>query len=210
MNLLSAQQFLGFLSAAVLVTLAPGPDNLMVLSLGASRGRLRGMAFGLGCAIGCLSHTVLAALGVSAVIAASPTAFTILEVLGGLYLVRIGWQALRSRGITRADGTPAVGETAGQLFRRGLVANAINPKVIMFFLAFLPQFVVPSRGDTPWQIMQLGVIFTLQAAVLFGALGYSAGRIGQWLDRHAGAGLWLDRIAGVVLVGLGLKLIVSR
>lgn len=210
MQLLSAQQFLGFLGAAVLITLAPGPDNLMVLSLGASRGRLRGMAFGLGCAVGCLSHTVLAALGVSAVIAASPTAFTILKVLGGAYLVRIGWQALRNQDATRAPGDAASHETAGQLFRKGLVANAINPKVIMFFLAFLPQFVATSRGDTPWQIIQLGVVFTLQAAALFGTLGYFAGQIGQWLDRHAGAGHWLDRIAGGVLVGLGLKLIVTR
>jgi threonine/homoserine/homoserine lactone efflux protein len=80
----------------------------------------------------------------------------------------------------------------------------------MFFLAFLPQFVVASRGHTAWQIVQLGVVFTLQAAVLFGLLGYFAGAIGQWLGRHARAGLWLDRIAGGVLAGLGLKLLVSR
>ena len=207
---LAAEQFAGFLSAAVLITLAPGPDNLMVLSLGASRGRLRGMAFGLGCAIGCLSHTALAALGVSAVIAASPAAFTALKIVGGLYLLRLGWLALRSRGAAGVNDGADARETAWSLFRKGLVANAINPKVVMFFLAFLPQFVVPSRGDTAWQIAQLGAIFTLQAAVLFGLLGYFAGGIGQWLNRHAGAGLWLDRIAGGVLAGLGLKLLVSR
>ena len=209
-QLLSPEQFLGFLAAAVLVTLAPGPDNLMVLSLGASRGRRRGMAFGLGCAAGCISHTVLAALGVSALIAASPTAFTALKILGGLYLLRLGWQALRSSGGTGVRGVAGGTESVWSLFRKGLVANAINPKVVMFFLAFLPQFVVASRGHTAWQIVQLGAIFTLQAAVLFGLLGYFAGSIGQWLARHAGAGLWLDRIAGGVLAGLGLKLLVSR
>jgi len=209
-HLLSIEQALGFLSAALLITIAPGPDNLMVLSLGASRGRKLGMAFGLGCAIGCLSHTMLAALGISALIAASPAAFTVLKVLGGLYLVWMGWHALKSRGSTRIGDPAGRVESPARMFRRGLVANAINPKVVMFFLAFLPQFVVASRGDTAWQIVQLGVIFTMQAALLFGVLGYFAGRIGQWLARHAHAGLWLDRIAGSVLVALGLRLIVAR
>jgi threonine/homoserine/homoserine lactone efflux protein len=87
MALLTSTQFFSFLGAAMLITVSPGPDNLMVLSIGASRGRIRGMAFGLGCAIGCLSHTLLAALGVSALIKASPVAFTALKVLGGLYLI---------------------------------------------------------------------------------------------------------------------------
>ena len=210
MHPLSPEQFLGFLGAAMLLTIAPGPDNLMVLSIGASRGRLRGMAFGLGCAVGCLSHTVLAALGVSAIIAASPVAFSVLKILGGLYLIRMGWQALRSAGAASSGGSEDAAGTAAQLFRKGLVANAINPKVVMFFLAFLPQFVDPSGGATGWQIVQLGVLFTIQAAVLFGLLGYFAGGIGQWLGRHGRAGLWLDRVAGGVLVGLGLRLIVSR
>jgi threonine/homoserine/homoserine lactone efflux protein len=210
MQLLSPEQFLGFLGAAVLLTLAPGPDNLMVLALGASRGRTRGMAFGLGCALGCLSHTVLAAIGVSAVIAASPKAFTALKILGGLYLLRLGWQALRSGGPTRPSEAGEAVESPLRMFARGLVANAINPKVVMFFLAFLPQFVVATRGDTAWQIVQLGLIFTAQAAVIFGMLGYFAGAIGQWLGQHERAGLWLDRVAGTVLIGLGLKLLVLR
>jgi threonine/homoserine/homoserine lactone efflux protein len=207
---LSIEQAIGFLGAALLITIAPGPDNLMVLSLGASRGRLCGMAFGLGCALGCLSHTLLAALGISAVIAASPAAFTALRLLGGAYLVYLGWQTLRGNTSTRVSGSAATGESAARMFRKGLVANAINPKVVMFFLAFLPQFVVASRGGTGWQIAQLGLIFTLQAAVIFGLLGYFAGQIGQWLGRHANAGLWLDRVAGSVLVALGLRLMLFR
>ncbi|MFO1394053.1 MAG: LysE family translocator [Steroidobacteraceae bacterium] len=208
MALLDPHQALAFLGAAVLLTLAPGPDNLMVLSIGAARGRLRGMAFGLGCALGCLSHTALAALGVSALIKASPVAFTALKVAGGAYLVWIGWRALRSSGDTSRGATPT--DPPWALFRRGLVANAINPKVIMFFLALLPQFVDASRGGTGLQIAQLGLLFTLQAAVLFGLLGYFAGAVGQWLARHANAGLWLDRVAGGVLIALGLRLIVAR
>ncbi len=208
MTWLALEQLAGFLGAAVLITLSPGPDNLMVLSLGASRGRVPGMAFGLGCAFGCLSHTVLAALGVSALIAASPVGFTVLKVLGGLYLVWMGWRAIRSRAAARVGRIDAAAETPMQLFWRGVLANAINPKVVLFFLAFLPQFVVAARGGAPWQIAQLGVVFTLQAALLFGALGYFAGHVGEWLARHARAGIWLDRIAGTIFIALGLRLLV--
>lgn len=209
MTLLSLEQFLGFLIASLLITLSPGPDNLMVLSIGASRGRRLGMVFGLGCGLGCLSHTLLAALGISALIAASPWAFGALKLAGGIYLIYLGWQALRStRGLTtpQHEGVDASG---WRVFGKGLFANAINPKVVMFFLAFLPQFVESERGGAPWQIAQLGLIFTVQAALLFGALGFFAGQVGDWLHRNASAGLWLDRIAGAVFVGLGVKLLIG-
>ena len=209
MTLLNPEQFFGFFSASLLITASPGPDNLMVLFIGASRGRKLGMAFGLGCGIGCLSHTLLAALGISALIAASPLAFTALKLAGGAYLIYLGWQALRSTGQMDTQTSDAVPASALQLFGKGLFANAINPKVVMFFLAFLPQFVAAERGDAPWQIAQLGLIFTLQAALLFGLLGYFSGHVGRWLNRNAQAGLWLDRIAGTVFVGLGLKLIIG-
>lgn len=209
--MLSPDQFLAFLAAAVLITASPGPDNLMVLGVGMSRGRRQGMAFGLGCALGCLTHTVLATIGVSALLAASPTAFTALKVAGGLYLVWLGIGALRSRGGARVDGAGALpDESLLRLFGKGLFANSINPKVVLFFLSFLPQFVVPSQGQVGLQLGLLGLLFTAQAAVLFGLLGYFAGTIGGWLTRRPRAGLWLDRIAGMVFVGLGLRMITAR
>jgi threonine/homoserine/homoserine lactone efflux protein len=203
-------QALGFLAAAVLITLSPGPDNLMILSLGLSRGRRQGIAFGLGCALGCLSHTALAALGISAAIAASPVLFTGLKLIGGAYLVWLGIGALRSSGAMRIDGAVGGNESQWALFRRGLLANAINPKVILFFLAFLPQFVDAGKGGAGWQTAQLGVLFTLQACLLFGTIGWFAGSLGGWLGRHGRAGLWLDRLAGAVFVALGAKLIFDR
>jgi threonine/homoserine/homoserine lactone efflux protein len=182
----------------------------MVLSVGVSRGRRQGMAFGIGCALGCLSHTVLAALGVSALIAASPTAFGALKLAGGAYLVWLGIGALRSRGGARVDSARLPDESLGRLFAKGLFANAINPKVVLFFLSFLPQFVVTGRGDASWQTAQLGLLFTAQAMVLFSLLGYFSGAVGAWINRHPGAGMWMDRVAGAVFVGLGLKLIISR
>jgi threonine/homoserine/homoserine lactone efflux protein len=209
--LLTPEQCAGFLSAALLITLSPGPDNLMVLSVGMARGRRQGVAFGLGCALGCLSHTVLAALGVSGLLRASPLAFTALKVAGGLYLIWLGIGALRSRGGTQVAGEGALPEQSlRRLFAKGLLANAINPKVVLFFLSFLPQFVIADRGDASWQTAQLGLLFTAQGVLLFGLLGYFSGTVGGWINRHPRAGLWLDRGAGAIFVGLGVRLMVAR
>ena len=208
--MLTLEQFLGFLVAAVVITASPGPDNLMVLGVGISKGRRQGIAFGLGCASGCLSHTLLAAAGVSALIAASPLAFTALKVCGGLYLLWLGFNALRSSGATKAGSVKTEAQSSMRLFFRGVLANAINPKVVLFFLSFLPQFVVPSHGNVAWQVAALGVTFTAQAAVLFGLLGYFSGAIGQWLNARPKAGAILDRLAGAVFVALGIRLLVTR
>ena len=208
--LLAPEQFLGFLAAAVLITVSPGPDNLMVLGFGMSRGRVQGIAFGLGCGFGCLSHTALAALGVSALIAASPMAFMALRIGGGLYLVWLGIRALRSSGQVRVAAMRGADEPLSRLFARGLLANAINPKVVLFFLSFLPQFIVAGRGHVGWQTAQLGLVFTVQAALLLALLGYFSGSVGQWLQRHARAGTWLDRLAGTIFVALGVRMIVAR
>lgn len=206
----SPESLLAFLLAAVFITASPGPDNLLVLSVGMSKGPRHGIAFGLGCALGCLSHTLLAVLGVSALIAASPWAFMGLKVAGGLYLLWLGVQALRSRGGAQTGTAQAPAQSLTGLFLRGMLANAINPKVVLFFLSFLPQFVNPAQGAVPLQMAALGLLFTLQAALLFGLLGFFAGGIGQWLNRSPRAGLWLDRAAGGIFVALGLRLLVER
>jgi len=208
--MLTFSQVLAFLLTAIVLTATPGPDNLMVLGVGMSRGRRGGIAFGLGCALGCLSHTAMAVVGVSALVAASPVAFTLLKFSGGAYLVWMGMQALRHAGAARVDADRGQPQSLRRLFAKGLVANAINPKVVLFFLAFLPQFVDVSRGDVQWQLGLLGVLFTAQAAVLFGLLGLFSGSVGVWLNRRPSAGQWLDRLAGVVFVGLGLRMVLTR
>ncbi|MBX9298873.1 LysE family translocator [Chromobacterium piscinae] len=210
--LVTLPQLAAFLAAAMLITVTPGPDNLMVLSQGISRGRRQGMAFGLGCALGCLNHTLLAALGVSALIAASPLAFAALKIAGGAYLVYLGWGAIRSSGASFDADAQASGPqgSLAATFRRGLIANAINPKVVLFFLAFLPQFINPAQGPVGLQTAILGALFTLQGALIFGALGYFSGHVGQWLAKSRKASQWLDRIAGAVFIGLGLRLILAR
>ena len=211
--MLTTAQILAFLLTAVMLTATPGPDNLMVLSIGMSKGRRAGIAFGLGCALGCLSHTVLAVIGVGAILAASPMAFTALKWAGGAYLIWLGTQALRHAGTVRIDGSSnnqAPAESLRRTFSKGLVANAINPKVVLFFLSFLPQFVDASRGSMELQLGLLGLLFTAQAAVLFGLLGYFSGSVGAWINRQPQVGQWLDRLAGTVFIALGVRMIVAR
>lgn len=208
--MLNDAQILGFLISAVVLTAAPGPDNLMVLSMGLSGGRRAGMAFGLGCAVGCLSHTVLAAVGVSAVLAASPTAFMLLQWAGGVYLLWLGLLAFRHAGSGQMSMQAQPRQPLRRLFAQGLIANAINPKVVLFFLSFLPQFVVESQGSVSAQLALLGMLFALQAAELFGLLAYFSGAIGTWLKHRPAAGLWLDRIAAAIFVALGARMIFSR
>lgn len=207
--MLTTDQLLAFLLAASLITISPGPDNLMVLSLGISRGRKQGIAFGLGCALGCLSHTLLAVVGISSLLVASPVAFAALRMGGGAYLFWLGMQALRSRGgaTLPANAADATGQSVLQLLWRGVFANAINPKVMLFFLAFLPQFVQADRGDVSWQLVALGVAFAAQAMVLFGSLGYFAGTVGQWFARWPRVALWFDRLTAAIFCALGIRLI---
>jgi len=209
--MVTSVQILSFLLAAILITAAPGPDNLMVLSMGMSKGRLQGVAFGLGCALGCMSHTLLAVLGIGAIVAASPLSFTALKWAGGSYLIWLGVNALRTAGHANAvaDKSPEDASVKA-LFLKGVFANAINPKVGLFFLSFLPQFVVPANGHLGMQLGILGFVFTLQAAILFGLLGYFSGSMGGWLNRKPKTSLWMNRIAGTIFVGIGLRLMVSR
>lgn len=208
--MLNDAQILGFLATALLLTATPGPDNLMVLSVGMSQGRRAGLAFGLGCALGCLSHTLLAVAGISALVAASPLAFQALKWAGGAYLAWLGIQSWRHAGSGRLQASGERASSARRLFAKGLMANAINPKVVLFFLSFLPLFVVPAQGSVGWQLGLLGLLFTAQAALLFGLLGHFAGAVGSWLTRRPGASKGLDRLAGTVFVGLGLRMIVTR
>jgi threonine/homoserine/homoserine lactone efflux protein len=201
---LTTAQLLGFLLAAVLVTLAPGPDNLSVLSLGIARGRRAGIGFGLGCALGCFTHTLWASLGISAVLAASETAFTALKLAGAAYLCWLGWQALRSPGAKFQAGARMVDATPFAVYlRRGFIANAINPKVALFFLAFLPQFVTTGSAHAAGQSAVLGLVFAAQTVAVFGLLGWFAGTVGSWLVNYSRR---LDQATGVLFIGLGVRL----
>ncbi len=198
---------LAFLAASALITIAPGPDNLMVLSVGISRGRMAGIGFGLGCALGCFVHTLWATLGIGAVVMASEDTFTVLKMAGAAYLVYIGvmtWRFAGKASLIKLDDGSA--EPMMVHLRRGFIANVINPKVALFFIAFLPQFADPGRGPVWLQMVLLGAVFAAQTVLIFGSLGWFAGGIGARLQRQPALAVWLDRCAGTIFFALALHL----
>jgi threonine/homoserine/homoserine lactone efflux protein len=208
--MISTEVLLAFLAASALITIAPGPDNLMVLSVGISRGRSAGIGFGLGCALGCFTHTLWATLGIGAVVLASEATFTTLKMAGAAYLVYIGVTAWRYAGkmalINLDQGSE---ERIGAHVRRGFIANVINPKVALFFIAFLPQFVDQTRGAVWPQMLLLGAVFAVQTVLIFGSLGWFSGSIGARLQKQPNLAVWLDRCAGTLFIALALHLVTA-
>jgi threonine/homoserine/homoserine lactone efflux protein len=200
---------LTFFAASVLLALAPGPDNVFVLLHSAVHGKRAGMLVVLGLCTGLLFHTAAVALGLAAVFAASNTAFTVLKLCGAAYLVYLAWGAWRAPvGIQDTASTPAL--SARQTYGRGVLMNLTNPKVAIFFLAFLPQFADPARGGMAGQILFLGAVFILAALLTFGAIAYFAASFGKAFQRSLRAQRGLNRVASLVFVGLALRLATAQ
>ncbi len=193
-----------FLVASALLTIAPGPDIVYVLTRGIAQGRSAGFAAALGFAAGCIFHTLLAALGVAALIRSSELAFDVVRYVGAAYLVWIGIQALRHRAsfALAGDGESKALRT---IFKQSVVGNALNPKVTLFFLSFLPQFVNTGAGHVGWQMALLGAVFMVQTVVIFGAMAFFAGGIGAWVRRKPVIGQRLNVFAGVTFIALGIR-----
>ena len=218
----SAETLVAFFGVAVLLALTPGPDNIFVLVQSAQRGWRAGMAVVLGLCAGLVVHTAAVALGLAAVFATSALAFTALKFCGAAYLAWLAWHSLRApvevvevadAGATTPDAgaaLPARGAVAApgmaRMVGRGMFMNLTNPKVLIFFLAFLPQFADPARGGVALQLMVLGVVFMLATLLVFGAIACFSGAFGMLLQRSARAQRLLNRVAGLVFLGLALRL----
>ncbi|KAA1014938.1 LysE family translocator [Paraburkholderia panacisoli] len=196
--------FLLFLATSIAITVAPGPDNLQVLARGISQGRAAGLVAALGFAAGITFHTTLAALGVAALLRSSPLAFEAIKLAGAAYLVWIGIKALRSQGLATAHQRAP--QPLMTVFRQSVLGNLLNPKVTLFFVVFLPQFVQPRGAQSVTvQMLELGVLFMLQTVVVFSLFGVCAGIIGGWLKRRPRVGVWLDRLAGATFIAIGIR-----
>ena len=207
-------QLLVFIAAGWLLNLTPGPDVLYIVTHALRRGARAGMVAALGITAGCFVHIVAAAVGVSALMAASATAFTILKWAGAAYLVYVGLRMLLAKGgsamqlgAASADSTGATGQNGMKtIFLRGFWTNVLNPKVALFFLAFVPQFIAPGVENKPLAFLLLGLLFNFNG--LWVNLGWAAAA--AWLARRAGmvqtSMHWLDRVAGAMFVGFGIKL----
>ena len=200
---------LAFFGVALLLGFSPGPDNLFVLMQSAAHGRRAGFCLVLGLCCGLLVHTAAVALGVAALFAAAPAAFIALKLAGSAYLLYLAWQAWRAPADTGLkEQAPPM--KPWRMIARGAVMNLTNPKVILFFLAFLPQFVDPARGGVALQLCWLGFVFMLATLLSFGTITLCAAWLGAHLRRSAPAQRLLNRLCALVFSGLALRLALAR
>lgn len=198
-----------FFFLSIVLAFTPGPDNIFVLMQSATRGAWAGMCVVLGLCTGLIVHTLAVALGLAAIFAASATAFVVLKFVGSGYLVYLAWQAFRAP--VDEDFSETTQPNNGiSMYARGIIMNLTNPKVIFFFLAFLPQFVDANRGSVALQISWFGFTFILATLIAFGLIAVFAASISERFKRSAKAKRVLNRIAGIVFLGLAARLAIAE
>jgi threonine/homoserine/homoserine lactone efflux protein len=193
-----------YAATAVLVLLVPGPAVLYIVSQSVRQGRRAGIASVLGIHAGTLVQVAFAVLGGSYLLLSSALAFSVVRYLGAAYLVYLGIRKLLGHDEAQAIATQAPPRSAAHLFYRGMLVNVLNPKLALFFFAFLPQFVDPSRGAVPLQVATFGIVFVLLGLCTDGSYALVAGSVGPWLRGHARLLRGERYVVGATFVGLGV------
>ena len=200
-----------FMSAALALNVTPGPDMLYVAGRSAADGRASGIAAALGIGAGTLVHIAAVAFGLAAVLSAVPVAYRAIRVAGGAYLVYLGVRAFLGADRTASVSEPLRAWTSRwSAFRQGALTNLLNPKVALFFLAFLPQFVDPVRGEPGPQVIALGLLFDLSGTLVNLAVALGASGAAARLRRSTCLGVVLQRVTGAVFIALGLRLALAE
>jgi len=205
----NANYWLVFLSAVVVLNISPGPDLLYILSRTVTQGRRIGWASSAGVCSGALVHVTAAACGLSAILATSALAFSVVKLAGAAYLFYLGIQALRSKGAAAAVSTVTQTRqvTAWEAYRQGVLIDVLNPKAALFFLAFLPQFVRSGHGSASLQLFGLGLLVIVLALPIEALFVLAAARTTRFFRRSPKVSVWLDRVLGTVFIALGLRLV---
>lgn len=198
-----------FLSAAVLLNLSPGPDIAFILGQTLRNGRRQGLAAMFGIWTGAGLHVVMAAAGLSAILATSALAFSIVKWLGAAYLIWLGIRMLLSRGDSFVSNENPNNQSNHSVYWQGVLVSALNPKVAIFFLAFLPQFVVEGAGSNGAQLFLHGSLIIAVAAFIEPPLVIAGSRLGLFLKKNRQAGLWMGRGLGALFIALGARLAAS-
>jgi threonine/homoserine/homoserine lactone efflux protein len=193
-----------FAVAATLLLLTPGPAVLYVVARSVEQGRIAGLASVFGITTGTLVHVLASTLGLSALLASSALAFALVKYAGAAYLIYMGVKRILKRADTPASPSKLPKRSLGRLYRDGFIVNLLNPKTALFFLAFLPQFVDPARGEVPVQIAFLGLMFTLMGLTSDGLYALVAGTAGRWVKRNGPYLRWERYVTGSVFIGLGV------
>ncbi|MBV5279223.1 MAG: LysE family translocator [Campylobacteraceae bacterium] len=203
--MLDMNTLLMFSLASILLALSPGPDNIFVLTQSMVKGAKAGVVITLGLCSGLIFHTSAVALGVAVIFQTSLLAFNLLKIVGAGYLLYLAYMAFKdaSKTTLHVDQKPL---SFGTMYRRGIVMNVTNPKVSIFFLAFLPQFTNPQNGHVTLQIFTLGALFMVCALVVFSLIAFLSSKIGAWFTQTKNGEKILNRLAGTVFAALALKL----
>lgn len=207
--MISIETLITFFLASILLGLAPGHDNIFVLTQSVLCGKRAGIVVMLGLCTGLIVHSIAVALGVAVIFQTSAVAFSVLKYIGAAYLVYLAWQAFRGSA-TRIQSESEKELNIGKLYCRGIIMNITNPKVSIFFLAFLPQFADPTRGPISIQILQLGGLFILATILVFGGIAILASTLGQWLNRSDRTQKILNNVAGTVFLSLAIKMVATE
>jgi len=197
-----------FLSAGLALNLTPGPDMLYVATRSTGEGRAAGLVSALGIATGCLFHISALALGLSAVLATVPALYDAVRYVGAAYLCYLGVRALLSPAQLDLAGRLEP-KRLGAIYRQGVITNVLNPKVALFFLALLPQFVDPARGSPAHQIILLGLLFNTTGTIVNALVAIGASRATTWIRSKPRSLAIAQRATGAIFIGLGLRLAVS-
>ncbi len=195
-----------FVAAGLLLNLTPGPDVVYIVTNALKSGFRAGAVAALGIVAGCFVHILGAAIGLSALIAASATLFTVLKYLGAAYLIYLGFRMLMSARPAALGATEAPGRTLGQVFWRGFATNALNPKVALFFLAFVPQFIAPEADNKILAFILLGLVFNFNSVFVNVGYAAAAASLAARAAPVRSAMHWIERGAGVLFIGFGIRL----
>ena len=194
-----------FLAASWALILAPGPDMIYVITRGVAQGRKAGLLSAFGVTLGILVHTTFAAFGLAVLLQTSAMAFLVVKYVGAMYLIYLGFKALKDKSSFNLL-EPQDAMNARAIFWQGVLSNVLNPKIALFFLAFLPQFVSQNSSYTTLQMFTLGIIFAVFGIIFLSVVGYFAGGIGSWLSRKPTITGKIRWLTGVIFIGLGLRL----
>ena len=198
-----------FVLAGLILNITPGADFVFVTANSVAGGAKRGIAAAIGINAGIVVHVAAAAAGLSALLLTYPTAYAAIRYAGAIYLLYLAWQAFRAGAANVKEGENLQWPWR-KLYSRGIIMNITNPKVAIFFLAFLPQFADPARGSVTTQMLLFGALFIIATLLVFGSIAWFAGFLGEWLKGSLRAQVVMNRIAGTVFAGLALRLAVSE
>jgi len=206
----SLAHWAAFFISALVLNLSPGPDMAYIVAQTAKSGKRAGFFAMFGVWSGAFIHVIFSVIGLSAILATSATAFTVVKWVGALYLIWLGIQALLSKGANLATGTSEPAMSDIKILKHGLLVSVLNPKVAIFFLAFLPQFVVVGSGPESAQLLLHGILIIVVAAFIEIPIVLIGARLKDLLNTRPSIGKWLDRTLGTLFISLGIKLALSE